>query len=135
MPKKNQNKIKVQQHQKDMADVNKIMAGYRVKDVQPVIGPQGARYGDFSDIGDYHTALNEVQQAQEMFMSLPASMRERFQNDPGRLIAFVEDPQNLDQAVELGLVQKPLGAIPEAIAEGDDKEIKPIQNDNNGQAD
>lgn len=46
-------------------------------------------------------------QAQQNFMLLPAEIRERFNNDPGRLIAFLEDDRNKNEAIKLGIVNKP----------------------------
>lgn len=39
-------------------------------------------------------------------MSLPAELRKRFRNDPGMLLAFLEDPQNRAEAESLGLVDR-----------------------------
>lgn len=63
--------------------------------------------GDFTGVSDFHTAMNMVRAAQEGFMQLPADVRYRFANDPGRLMEFLEDPGNRDEAVKLGLVNKP----------------------------
>ena len=41
--------------------------------------------------------------AQDMFESLPADIRTKFGNDPGRFLDFVEDPQNEEELIELGL--------------------------------
>lgn len=62
-------------------------------------------YGDFADAPDYHTALNLIQAAEEAFYDLPAELRARFENDPGQLMAFLEDPANQAEAVELGVAQ------------------------------
>lgn len=63
--------------------------------------------GDFTSVGDFHDAMLAVRAAEEAFMTLPADVRERFQHDPGRLIKFLDDDNNRDEAVKLGLVQKP----------------------------
>ena len=48
-----------------------------------------------------------------MFDSLPSSLRERFSNDPSRLLAFVDDESNFDEAVKLGLLSPlPVEDIP-----------------------
>lgn len=63
--------------------------------------------GDFTGISDFHTAMNVVRAAQEEFMKLPGEMRYRFANDPGRLLEFLDNPENRDEAIKLGLVEKP----------------------------
>ena len=40
---------------------------------------------------------------QKAFDALPAELRERFENDPGKFVEFCLDPKNKDEAVELGL--------------------------------
>lgn len=82
--------------------------------------------GDFTDqVTDFHTGMNLLREAQESFMQLPAHMRERFGNDPGNLIGFLEDEKNREEAIELGLVNPPppkaepleVRVVPEAPAQ------------------
>ena len=60
--------------------------------------------GDFTNIPDFHTAMNLVRKAQEEFVKVPAEVRARFNNDPGRFMDFFDDPANYDEALKLGLV-------------------------------
>lgn len=60
--------------------------------------------GDFTGVTDFHTAMIVVRQAQEEFLRVPAHIRARFANDPGEMMAFLEDERNRDEAVRLGLV-------------------------------
>lgn len=62
------------------------------------------RYADFSSIQDYREMLDTVRYAQEAFAILPAEMRKRFDNDPSQLLDFVQDPNNYDEGVKLGLL-------------------------------
>lgn len=64
------------------------------------------KYGDFSSNADFHAAQNVITQAQEEFLLLPSRIRKRFQNDPGELIEFLNDPRNASEAAELGLVER-----------------------------
>lgn len=68
---------------------------------------------DFVDITDYHTALNTIKESQREFLTLPAHIRAEFQNDPGNLIRFLEDPANHQKAIALGIVKAPPAAPPE----------------------
>lgn len=81
--------------------VNKAMRTGRL----PLVDSIG-QYGDFSQVGDYHSCLQAVRQADEAFMKLPADVRKRFRHDPHEFIAFMDDPKNLDEAVKLGLVER-----------------------------
>lgn len=61
--------------------------------------------GDFTNLPDFHTAMNMVRAAQEEFLRVPAEVRARFNNDPQRFMAFVEDESNRDEARRLGLLK------------------------------
>lgn len=89
---------------RDECDVNNIMARFEATGNISHLAMGTPRYGDFSDCLDYQTSLNRLQEAQESFMALPAPLRARFQNDPGRLLDFLNDPQNRSEAVSLGLI-------------------------------
>lgn len=76
-----------QQSGKDDADINVIMRRFGATGGMPV-GLAGAVYGDFSGIVDLEDALALVERAEAGFMSLPAELRQRFQNDPVRMARF-----------------------------------------------
>jgi len=61
--------------------------------------------GDFTNIPDFHTAMNIVRKTQEEFLRVPAELRARFGNDPQAFMAFVEDDANYDEARRLGLLK------------------------------
>jgi len=97
---------RTQQHFKDETDINNILRQFNITGQLPTktISP---RYGDFTGIGDYHSALNQVIAAENEFMTLPAQLRARFDNNPQELIEFLNNPENLQEAQKLGLVNKP----------------------------
>jgi len=102
-----------QQHFKDECDINNILRQFNVTGLLPE-QPLSPRYGDFTGIGDYHTALNRVIAAQDEFEALPAQIRARFDNDPANLIEFLENETNRPEAEELGLVEKAAAEAVEA---------------------
>lgn len=63
--------------------------------------------GDFQGIFDFQEAMNLIKQAKDEFMTLPAKIRSRFDNDPAKLISFLEDPGNRQEAEALGMLAKP----------------------------
>lgn len=96
-----------QQHLGHECNINTIMAratksGVLASPGQRPIMPQ---YGDFSEIGSFQDAHNLVMKARDAFMEFPAIVRKRFDNDPGKMLAFLEDPSNKKEAVELGLIE------------------------------
>jgi len=102
-----------QQHYKDECDINNILRQFNITGLLPE-SPLSPRYGDFTGIGDYHTALNRVIAAQDEFEALPAQIRARFNNDPAELIEFLEDDNNRPEAESLGLVDKAAAEAVEA---------------------
>lgn len=121
-----EDKTLAQQNFKDEVDINTIVERFGLTGQLPdnVRIPQ---YGDFVDVVDYHTAMNKVIEAREGFMSLPATIRARFNNDPGELVAFCSDPANYSEAEKLGIVvPKGTGAGAQAPAESS-AEAKPTE--------
>jgi len=101
-----------QQHHKDECDINNILRQFNITGLLPE-SPLSPRYGDFTGIGDYHTAMNRVIAAQDEFEALPAQIRARFDNDPAQLIEFLENSDNRPEAEELGLVEKATAEVVE----------------------
>jgi len=102
-------KTKTQQHFREEANINTIMSRYKKTGilVDPVKAAHArkALYGDFTGI-DFHAAQNVVAQGMQAFSQLPALIRKRFDNDAGKLIEFLQNPDNVDEAVRLGIVEK-----------------------------
>ena len=71
--------------------------------------------GDFTNIPDFHSAMNLIRKTQEEFLRVPAEVRARFGNDPQAFMNFCEDPANRDEAGRLGLL-KPVQAVAEPLA-------------------
>lgn len=62
--------------------------------------------GDFTNIPDFHTAMNIVRKTQEEFLRVPAEVRARFGNDPQAFMNFIEDDRNRDEARRMGLLKE-----------------------------
>jgi len=55
----------------------------------------------------------EIQrEAADYFRALPARIRNRFRNDPLELLTFVQDPENLEEGIALGIFEKKVPAEP-----------------------
>lgn len=94
-----------QQHFKDDCDINLIVermtraGGYDVGG----IGHVPPQFGDFSSAVDFQEAQNIIARAGEEFAALPSKVRERFQNNPLKMLEFVEDEKNTEEAIKLGI--------------------------------
>lgn len=80
----------VQQQFAEEVDINTIVRRFGLTREMPS-GVAGGVYGDFSGITDYESALSVIERAQEGFMVLPPDVRERFDNDPGKLIQAIHE--------------------------------------------
>lgn len=100
----NDEESKTIQSEKDNCDINVIVSRFKRTGVMNNLSTKSPLYGDFSEVGDFHTAQNRIIAAQEAFDALPSDLRKRFANDPGNLISFLDDPQNRSEAIKLGLV-------------------------------
>lgn len=89
---------------KDECDVNLIMKRYQKTGVLPMVSNRQPRYEDFGTGLDFHEAMQHVVAAQEMFNSLPSSVRSRFGNDAGAFLDFVQNPENVEEMRKMGLL-------------------------------
>lgn len=106
---------KTKQSFAEECDINTIVRRFGLTGELPA-NVRMPSYGDFEDTPDYHTAMNAVRAAQESFMAMPADVRYRFNNDPGRFVDFCSDPANEAEARKLGLVEGPeLPVVPVAV--------------------
>lgn len=105
-------KIITVQSLKDEVDINKI-----IKKMEKGMIPEFSEgmYMDVSEFGDLADSIIQVQKANDMFMSLPAEVRERFSNDPVNLVNFLDDASNRKEAEELGLVARKEPETPASI--------------------
>lgn len=90
---------------KDDCDVNLILAKFmKTGAFTHTRGP--GQYWDSSEIPDFMGAMNQVVMAQNAFMELPAQLRARFGNSPQALIDFLQNPDNLEESIRLGLRER-----------------------------
>lgn len=91
---------------KKECDINEILRQFRRTGLISHVERQQGFYGDFIGATTYHDALNLIHDAQDMFMTVPAHIRAKFENDPAKFLDFVHDPDNIDEMRELGLLPK-----------------------------
>ncbi|WNK12837.1 MAG: internal scaffolding protein [Microvirus sp.] len=100
-------------------DINTIMKQYsRTGQIAHISSraAQGA-YADLPDDSDFQTAMNVVLEGKAAFATLPAKTRDRFGHDPAQFLAFMADPDNVEEARKMGLL-KPRAAPPAAAPSG-----------------
>lgn len=95
-------KSRTKQSMKQECDVNFIVQQFAKTGYLPHYEKYQGEYGVFEDI-DYHTAMNQVIEAQDAFMELPASVRKTFGNDPSLFMEFATNPENRQALADMGL--------------------------------
>lgn len=92
------------QSQAKEADINTIVERFHLTGEIPLASrvpfPTDV---DFDEILDFKTANDRLLQARDSFLSLPASVRSQFQNDPLAFADFATVPDNLPKLREWGL--------------------------------
>jgi len=83
---------RTKQSEMDACDVNKIVARFQRTGMVTHLAKGVPQFGDFSEVGDYRTALEHARSAEKYFMSLPAKVRARFDNDPLRYLEVLQRP-------------------------------------------
>lgn len=116
---------KTDQSFRDSCDINYIMERYMKKGVAPVMRKEGL-YDDFSNVMDYQEAQNCIIEAEEQFRNLPASLRKRFENDPGKFLIGMENASDQD-LIEMGLKEpeRPPQTEGTDVAEEPEENVEP----------
>lgn len=93
---------------RDECNVNNIMAKFEKTGLLDHLNTHQGDYGNFIGFDDYHSSMNQVREADEAFLTIPAAIRARFNNSSSEFLKFAQDPDNHDQMVDLGLaIAKP----------------------------
>lgn len=90
------------------ADINILMQRMGVRDggVLPHFDNPQMFYGDFTNLPDTPQEMADILYHGELaFRRLPATVRQRYRT-PEELFTFMNDPENYDEAVKIGLLAK-----------------------------
>lgn len=98
----------------DDTDINSIMRRFGVTGQLQTVDRK-AIFGDFTGVSDYQEALNLAMVARDEFERLPPLLRKELDNSPAQLERWLSDPANYEQAVKLGLVDRPVPVEPISV--------------------
>lgn len=87
-------------------DINQMLERFGQTQQMPVLDRIPLQ-SDFTEVGDFKTAMDTMLAAQAIFDSLPAKVRARFGNDPQAFLEFTSDPDNRDEMRKMGLLKEP----------------------------
>lgn len=88
-------------------DINNIIKAYSTTGMLKHVSANAAMgsYEDLPDSLDFQESLAQVELARQAFMTLPSKLRDRFQQDPVQFLEYMNDPANLGEMAELGLIK------------------------------
>lgn len=93
-------------------DINQIMARYQKTGVLDFAAKHEPQYADCTG-ADFQRGMEIIANAKSMFEDMPSRLRLRFENDPAKFLDFVQNPENREEARELGLLKpEPKPATP-----------------------
>lgn len=103
----NEEPSKTQQQFKEDCDVNFIVKKFMRTGQLTHLAKQQGYYADMSEYPDLATAMQSLSEAQSAFDALPADLRRRFGNSPVEMVKFLQDPNNVEESIKLGLRNAP----------------------------
>lgn len=98
---------KTQQHLRDLSSPRRLMEKYGAKRLVEALALAPKTFSDMPPVDDYKEALDLITRSSAAFAILPSTLRNRFENDPVKLCAFLNDASNREEAIELGLINRP----------------------------
>lgn len=94
------------------SDINTIIDRFGIGE-NPIEAQQWVTNVDIADApSNYQDVMNQLNEARDQFMSLPAKVRSQFDNDPAKFVDFVSDSANMPEMVKLGLAVERVPAGP-----------------------
>jgi len=88
------------------ADINNIMARYVKTKQLPNIQNKVAQFIDNTMVPSLEDAHNLLQQAKELFYSLPSSVRKIINNDPKKLPELLNDPDHTELLIKHKILER-----------------------------
>lgn len=111
---------------KNESDINHILYMYKVKGQMPPLAPIAPTYEDVTGCAsDYMTAMEIVQDATKQFEALPSNVRKELGGSPLSMLEWLQDSNNQERGVELGLFEKisvPRSSVPAPAPTGETNE-------------
>lgn len=100
----------VDQEGVDAVNINNLMAKYDPSGklfanaiTQGFTTEAGLKFDEFIQPVDFQESLNRTIHAQQQFETLPANLRNRFENNPIKFLEYMADKENTEEQYKLGL--------------------------------
>ncbi len=103
---------KTDQSDKNMVNINTIMANYAKTGLLPQFPEKIAQYVDTTQIPSYMEAQEQIRHASELFNQLPSKIRKDMDNNPANLETYITNPENQDLLFKYGIIEKKVDTSP-----------------------
>lgn len=100
---------------KNECDIQQILKQYQRTGVITHIAAARPTYMDLPTDLDYQRSMNTMLIAEEAFLALPASVRDRFGNDPQRFLAAFSDKTQEAYLREMGFLREAPQGPPDPV--------------------
>ena len=118
----------------DETDINKIFhASNHSPDL--LIPENPPTFGDFSDVSDFTEMQNRVADAISGFEKLPSETRAFFEHKPENLVEFMNNPDNAQDAIDMGLIELEPESLDRYLNPQDDEPKDPEVDPEKGNSD
>ena len=108
----------------ESTDINKIF--HASKHSPELLIPESPpTFGDFSNVADFTEMQNRVADAISGFEALPAETRAFFEHKPANLVEFMNDPANVQDAIDMGLIELEPDSLDKYLNPQDDEPKDP----------
>lgn len=111
---KTKGKSMTEQSHKDSCDIKLIMRKAEKTGMINHVKRTEGQYVDLVGRPDFHQSMNEITQAKSMFETIPATVREKFENNPQKWLDFVTNQDNREEMTQMGFSTDHL---PEVLSE------------------
>lgn len=115
-----------QQSEKDSTDINLIVKQYCECGVCPSCNVHQPLSEDMLAMSTqtFQEVMQQQAQLISAFNELPANVRKKFDYNPLKMLEFVEDPNNKEECVKLGLLKSDvIGTVIESVSSGSDNSL------------
>lgn len=105
-----------EQNHKAEVDVNNIVRKYNKTGLIDHLNTFEQKYADVTGY-DYQESMNTVSAANSLFENMPSVIRNKFGNNVGAFLNFVDNPDNHAEMVEMGLAKPKVVEVDDSQAE------------------
>ena len=102
--------IIVEQSHKDEVNINNIVKRHGIDMLQKIAAMQQPQW-DNNPSNDFQESMEIVTKAQQTFEQLSSDVRKKFNNNPAEFMDYVQNPENQNGLISLGLASR----IPETL--------------------